>query len=58
MRATGMERVKVAVGAPREVAAQIGVGVVAGSALEPGKLGGHREPRPVSMLHQGGRGGD
>jgi len=32
--------------------------MVAGSALEPGKIGGHCEPQPVSMLEQGGLGGD
>ncbi len=49
--------VQAAVSAPREVAAQIGVGIVAGSALEPGKIGGHCEPQPVSMQGQGGLGG-
>ena len=58
VRAPGQERVQAAVSAPREVAAQIGVGMVAGSALEPGKIGGHCEPQPVSMLEQGGLGGD
>jgi hypothetical protein len=41
------------------LAAQIGVGVVAGSALEPGKIGGHCEPQPVSTRDQrAGQGGD
>jgi len=58
MRTPGQERVQAAVGAPREVAAQIGVGVVSGGALEPGKIGGRCEPQPVSMRDQGGLGGD
>jgi hypothetical protein len=58
VRAPGQERLEAAVGAPREVAAQIGVGMVAGSALEPGKVGGHCKPQPVSMRDQGGLGGD
>ena len=49
MRAPGQEGVQSALGAPGQIAAQIGVGVVPGSALEPGKIGGHREPQPVSM---------
>jgi len=54
----GQERVQAAVSAPREVVAQIGAGMVAGSALEPGKIGGHCKPQMVSMLEQGGLGGD
>ena len=51
MRAPGQERVQAAFRAPGEVAAQIGVGVVSGGALEPGKIGGHGKPQPVSMRH-------
>jgi hypothetical protein len=32
--------------------------MVAGSAREPGKIGGHGEPQPVSMRDQSGLGGD
>ena len=49
MRAPGQERVQAALGAPGEIAAQIGVGVVSGGTLEPGKIGSHREPQPIGM---------
>jgi len=59
MRAPGQERVQAAFGAPGEVAAQIGVGVVSGGALEPGEIGGYCVPQPVSMRDEiGGLGGD
>jgi hypothetical protein len=48
----GQEGVQAALGAPGEIAAQIGVGVVSGGALEPGKIGGHCEPQPISMRDQ------
>ena len=51
MRAPGQERVQAGLGAPREITAQIGGGVVSGGALEPGKIGGHGKPQPVSMRH-------
>jgi hypothetical protein len=56
MRAPGQERGQPAVGAPDKVAAQIGVGMVAGSALEPAKISGYCEPQPVSMRDQSGAG--
>jgi hypothetical protein len=40
-------------GTPGEIAAQVGVGVVSGGALEPGEIGGHCEPQPISMRDQG-----
>jgi hypothetical protein len=58
VRAPGQEWVQAAVGAPPEVAAQIGAGMVSGSALEPGKIGGHCEPQPVSIQEQGRLGKD
>ena len=59
MRAPGQERVQAALGAPGEIAAQIGAGVVSGGGLEPGKIGGHCEPQPISMRNQSaGVGGD
>jgi hypothetical protein len=59
MRAPGQERIQAAFGTPGEIAAQIGVGVVSGGALEPGKIGCHREPQPIIMRDEGaGLGGD
>jgi hypothetical protein len=49
VREPGQEGVQAALGAPGEIAAQIGVGVVSGGALEPGKIGSHREPQPIGM---------
>jgi hypothetical protein len=51
MRAPGQERIQAAPGAPGEIAAQIGAGMISGSALEPGKIGSRGEPQPVSMRH-------
>ena len=48
MRAPGQERVQIALGAPGEVTAQIGVGVVSGGTLEPGKVGRYCKPQPIS----------
>jgi hypothetical protein len=57
VRAGGLEDpqegVRSVLGAPGQIAAQIGAGVVWGSALEPGKVGGRREPQPVSSRDQG-----
>jgi hypothetical protein len=59
MRAPGQKRIQAALGTPGEIAAQIRVGVVSGSAREPGKIGGHCEPQSVSMRDQrAGLGGD
>jgi hypothetical protein len=52
MRAPGQERVQASLGTPGEIAAQIGVGMVSGGALEPGKIGSYREPQPISMRDQ------
>ena len=53
------EGVQVALGAPGEIAAQIGVGVDSGGALEPGEIGAYCEPQPVSMRDEiAGLGGD
>jgi hypothetical protein len=52
VRAPGQERVQAALGAPGEIAAQIGVRVVSGGALEPGKIGSYCEPQPISMRDQ------
>jgi hypothetical protein len=37
---------------PGQVAAQIGLGVITGGALEPGQVGGHRQPQLISDRHQ------
>src|SRR5258708_34341096 len=52
MRAPGQERVQASLGTPGEIAAQIGVGMVSGGALEPGKIGSYREPQPISIRDQ------
>jgi hypothetical protein len=46
------EWVQAALGAPGQVAAQIGFGVVTRRALEPGQVGGHRQPQLVSERRQ------
>jgi hypothetical protein len=38
--------------APGQVAAQVGLGVVAGGTLEPGQVGSHRQPQLISERHQ------
>ena len=52
MGAPGQEGIQAALGAPGEIAAQIRVGVLSGDALEPGKIGSHRELQPISMRDQ------
>ena len=52
MRPPRSQRVKAPVGAPGEVAAQIRMRVVAGGALDPGQIGCHGQPQPVSMRHE------
>ncbi len=48
VRAPRDERVHAVFGAPVQVAAQVGLGVLTGGALEAGEVGGHCEPQPVS----------
>ena len=47
VRTLGRQRVQALLGAPREVAAQVRFGVLAGGALETGQLGGRRQPHAV-----------
>jgi hypothetical protein len=49
VRPTGGQRVKAALGAPGQVAAQVRFGVLTGGALEAGQVGGHRQPQLVSV---------
>ena len=44
----GRERIQAALGAPDQEAAQIGFGVIAGGALEPGQVRGHCQVQLVS----------
>ena len=59
MRPLGGQQVPAALGAPGQVAAQVGFGVLAGGALEAGQVGGHCQPQPVSewLRRIGGREG-
>jgi hypothetical protein len=47
VRPLGGERVQATLGAPGQVAAQVGFGVLAGGALEAGQVGSHRQSQPV-----------
>ena len=47
------QRVQAMLGAPGQVAAQVGFGVLAGGALEAGQVGSHCQPQPVSERRQG-----
>jgi hypothetical protein len=53
------QRVQAALGAPAQVAAQIGFGVLARGALKAGQVGSHCQPQPVSerLRRIGGREG-
>jgi hypothetical protein len=53
------QRVQAALGAPGQVAAQVGFGVLARAALKRGQVGSHCQPKPVSerLRRIGGRGG-
>jgi hypothetical protein len=59
VRPPGSQRVQAALGAPRQVTAQVGFGVLAGGALEAGQVGSHRQPQPVGERRRriGGRWG-
>ena len=46
------QRVQAAFGAPGQVAAQVGFGVIAGGTLESGQVGSHRQPQLISERHQ------
>ena len=48
MRALRGQRVQAVLGAPRQVAAQVRFGVLAGGALEAGQVGSYCQPQPVS----------
>jgi len=52
VRPPGSQWIQAALCAPGEVAAQVGFGVLAGGALEPGQVGSHGEPQPVSYRHK------
>ena len=57
VRAAGGQRVQAAVSAPSQVAAQVGLGVLAGGAREPGQVGGCGQPYMISWQRIGcGRG--
>ena len=57
VRAAGGQRVQAAVSAPSQVAAQVGLGVLAGGAREPGQVGGRGQPYMISWRRIGcGRG--
>ena len=51
MRAARDQRVQAVLGAPGQVAAQVGLGVVAGGAFEPGQVGSHSQPQLISERH-------
>jgi hypothetical protein len=46
------QRVQAAFSAPGKVAAQVGLGVLTGGALEAGQVGGHCQPQLISERHQ------
>jgi hypothetical protein len=52
VRPPGGQRVQAALGAPGQVTAQIGFGVLAGGSLESGQVGGHCPPQLISERHQ------
>ena len=52
MRATCGQRVQAMFGAPNQVAAQIGFGVVTGGAFESGEVGSYRQPQLIGYRHQ------
>jgi hypothetical protein len=52
VRAPRGQRVQAAFGAPGQVAAQVGLGVLAGGTLETGQIGRHCQPQLISDLHQ------
>ena len=52
VRAARDQRVQVAFGAPGQIAAQIGFGVLTGGALETGQVGGSCEPQLISDRRQ------
>ena len=57
VRPPGGQRIQATLGAPGQVAAQVGLGVLAGGALEAGQVGSHCQPQLVSERHRriGGR---
>jgi len=52
VRAACGQRVQAVFGAPGQAAAQVGLGVVAGGALEPGQVGSRSQPLLISERHQ------
>ena len=52
MGAARGQRVEAAFCAPGQVAAQVGLGVVAGGVLEAGQVGSHCQPQLISERHQ------
>jgi len=48
MRPLGGQRIQAPLGAPGQVTAQVGFGVLAGGALEPGQVGRYCQPQLVS----------
>jgi hypothetical protein len=52
MRAPRGQRVQATIGTPDKEAAQVRFGVLAGGALEPGQIGGHRQPQQISERHK------
>ena len=52
VRAVGGQRVQAVLGAPGQVAAQVGFGAVAGDAREAGQAGSHRQPQPAGERRQ------
>jgi hypothetical protein len=52
MRAPRGQRVQATIGTPDKEAAQVRFGVLAGGALEPGQIGGHRQPQLISERHK------
>jgi hypothetical protein len=52
MRAPRGQRIQAAFSAPDKEAAQVGLGVLTGGALEAGQVGGHCEPQLISERDQ------
>ena len=52
MRPARGQRIQATFRAPGQVAAQVGLGVLAGGALEPGQVGSHRQPQLISERHR------
>jgi len=48
VRALRSQRIQLACGAPGQEATQIRLGVHPRHALEPGQVGGHRQPQPIN----------